>query len=105
MTGTTDTITVVRRVLLGTFFAVFFGSIIVNGIPVDRIAVLLWMLAAFMVSSVGRGKDDITLMLRDWLIIVVIYMAYDYSRGTADQWGIGVNYTRSLDAEAFLHSK
>jgi hypothetical protein len=102
MTGATDTITVVRRVLLGIFIAVFLGSIIIKGIPVDRIAVLLWMLAAFMVSSVGRGKDDISLMVRDWFIIVLIYMAYDYSRGTADQWGIGVNYTLPRDLDRLL---
>ena len=93
MTEVTDTVTVVRRALLGLFFAVFFASIIFKGIPVDRIAVLLWMLAAFMVSSVGRRKEDISLMVRDWMILVLIYMTYDYSRGTADQWGIGINYT------------
>ena len=102
MAGATDTIVVVRRILLGAFFVVFFGSIIFNGIPVDRIAVLLWMLAAFLVASVGRTKADVTLMIRDWFIIVVIYMAYDYSRGTADQWGIGVNYTLPRDIDRLL---
>jgi hypothetical protein len=55
-----------------------------------------------MVSSVGRRKDDIALMIRDWCIIVAIYMAYDYSRGTADQWGIGVNFTLPRDIDRFL---
>jgi hypothetical protein len=102
MNGVADTMVVVRRALLGIFFAVFIASIFINGIPVDRIAVLLWMLAAFMVSSVGRGKDDIALMIRDWCVIVAIYMAYDYSRGTADQWGIGVNFTLPRDIDRFL---
>ena len=102
MAGATDTIGVGRRILLGAFFVVFFGSIIFNGIPVDRIAVLLWMLTAFLVASVGRTKADVTLMIRDWFIIVVIYMAYDYSRGTADQWGIGVNYTLPRDIDRLL---
>lgn len=102
MIGVADTMTVVRRILLALFFAVFIASIFVNGIPVDRIAVLLWVLAAFMVSSVGRGKDDIALMIRDWFVIVAIYMAYDYSRGTADQWGIGVNFTLPRDIDRFL---
>jgi hypothetical protein len=102
MNGVADTMVVVRRALLGIFFAVFIASIFINGIPVDRIAVLLWMLAAFMVSSVGRRKDDIALMIRDWCVIVAIYMAYDYSRGTADQWGIGVNFTLPRDIDRFL---
>lgn len=102
MNGVADTMVVIRRALLGIFFAVFIASIFINGIPVDRIAVLLWMLAAFMISSVGRGKDDIALMIRDWFVIVAIYMAYDYSRGTADQWGIGVNFTLPRDIDRFL---
>jgi hypothetical protein len=102
MNGVANTVVVVRRALLGIFFAVFIASIFINGIPVDRIAVLLWMLAAFMVSSVGRKKDDIALMIRDWFVIVAIYMAYDYSRGTADQWGIGVNFTLPRDIDRFL---
>jgi hypothetical protein len=102
MNGVANTMVVVRRALLGIFFAVFIASIFINGIPVDRIAVLLWMLAAFMVSSVGRKKDDIALMIRDWFVIVAIYMAYDYSRGTADQWGIGVNFTLPRDIDRFL---
>jgi hypothetical protein len=41
-------------------------------------------------------------MIRDWFVIVAIYMAYDYSRGTADQWGIGVNFTLPRDIDRFL---
>jgi membrane-associated phospholipid phosphatase len=41
-------------------------------------------------------------MVRDWLVLVAVYMAYDYSRGTADQWGIGVNYTLLRDIDRFL---
>jgi membrane-associated phospholipid phosphatase len=31
-----------------------------------------------------------------------VYMAYDYSRGTADQWGIGVNYTLPRDIDRLI---
>ena len=81
---------------------VFFWSIFANGIPVDRIAVLLWMLAAFLIASIGRTRVEATQMVRDWLVLVAVYMAYDYSRGTADQWGIGVNYTLLRDIDRFL---
>ncbi|MEI8286136.1 MAG: hypothetical protein WCG15_02425, partial [Actinomycetes bacterium] len=80
----------VRRGLLGIYAAVFFWSLLKHGIPVDRIAVLLWMLAAFLISSIGRTRDEVKLMVRDWVVLVIIYMVYDYSRGTADQFGIGV---------------
>lgn len=60
------------------------------------------MLAAFGVSCVGRTKQDVKLMVRDWAVLVVIYMIYDYSRGTADQFGIGVNYTIPRDIDRFI---
>ena len=92
----------IRRVLLLTYGAVFFWSLIVNGIPVDRLAVLAWMLAAFIISGFGRTREDMRLMVRDWIALVVIYMIYDYSRGTADQLGIGVNYTLPRDIDRFM---
>ena len=93
-----------RRGALVAYFVVLLCSIVTWGIPVDRIAVLLWMLVAFAAASIGRGRDEIVQMMRDWVVLVAIYMAYDYSRGTADQWGIGVNYTllRDIDRLIFL---
>lgn len=104
MPATTGSHANLRRALLGVYAAVFFWSLIKHGIPVDRIAVLLWMLAAFAISSIGRTRDDVKLMVRDWVVLVIIYMIYDYSRGTADQFGIGVNYTipRNIDRFIFL---
>lgn len=102
MTGGHNTSARVRQVGLVAYFVVFFWSIFANGIPVDRIAVLLWMLAAFLIASIGRTRVEATQMVRDWLVLVAVYMAYDYSRGTADQWGIGVNYTLLRDIDRFL---
>lgn len=102
MSGVTNASATVRRGGLVAYFVVFFWSIFANGIPVDRIAVLLWMLVAFLVASIGRTRVEVTHMVRDWLVLVAVYMAYDYSRGTADQWGIGVNYTLLRDIDRFL---
>ena len=102
MTGGRSTSVQVRQFGLVSYFVVFFWSIFANGIPVDRIAVLLWMLAAFLIASIGRTRLEATQMVRDWLVLVAVYMAYDYSRGTADQWGIGVNYTLLRDVDRFL---
>ena len=91
-----------RPYVLLTYIAVFLWSIVEYGIPVDRIAVLLWMFGAFACASLGRNREQVIQMLRDWALMVVIYMAYDYSRGTADQWGIGVNYTALRDLDSFI---
>lgn len=93
---------VLRTYLLLIYVAVFLSSIVVYGIPVDRIAVLLWMLGSFGCASLGRSREQVIQMLRDWALLVIIYMAYDYSRGTADQWGIGVNYTALRDLDSLI---
>lgn len=91
-----------RRIGVSLYVAVFVWSVFTHGIPVDRIAVLLWMLGGFLAASIGRTRSDVLQMVRDWLVLVAIYMAYDYSRGTADQWGIGVNYTLLRDIDRFI---
>ncbi len=102
MTEQAESIVVVRKVLLSLYGGAFFWSLINHGIPVDRIAVLLWMLVAFGLSSIGRTRDEVRLMVRDWLVLVVIYMIYDYSRGSADELGIGVNYTIPRNIDRFI---
>ena len=84
------------------YITVFLWSIVTYGIPVDRIAVLLWMFGAFSCASLGRSHEQVIQLLRDWALMVFIYMAYDYSRGTADQWGIGVNYTALRDLDSLI---
>lgn len=94
----------IRRPLLGAYVLVFVWSVFAHGIPIDRLAVLAWMAGAFAVASLGRTRDEVVQMVKDWAAIVVVYMIYDYSRGTADQWGIPVNFTgpRDLDRLIFL---
>jgi membrane-associated phospholipid phosphatase len=60
------------------------------------------MLGGFAVASLGRTRDEIALMVRDWFVLVLIWMAYDYSRGTADQWGIPVSYEGPRDLDRLL---
>ena len=102
MKAAENSLGMLRPYILLTYIAVLLWSIVVYGIPVDRIAVLLWMFGAFTCASLGRNREQIIQLLRDWALIVVIYMAYDYSRGTADQWGIGVNYTALRDLDSLI---
>jgi hypothetical protein len=102
MSPTETTLGDFRRYALLAFVGVFLSSVFVYGIPVDRIAVLLWILGALLVSSIGRSRHDVQQLVRDWMILVIIYMAYDYSRGTADQWGIPVNFTLPRDIDRFF---
>lgn len=91
-----------RRVAVTAYLSAFVWSVFTFGIPIDRLVVLAWMAGGFAAASIGRTRAENSQMVRDWLVLVAIYMAYDYSRGTADQWGIDVNYTGPRDLDAFL---
>jgi len=101
MTQTIDW-NLIRRILLGGYVVVFLLSAKYNGIPLDRLAVLAWMFAAFAVATVGKKKHEVWLMMRDWFTLFTIYMLYDYSRGIADQLGMPVNYTWAHNIDKFL---
>ncbi|MFM8553744.1 MAG: phosphatase PAP2 family protein [Acidimicrobiales bacterium] len=94
----------VRRALLVTYSVALLWSIFVWGIPIDRLLVLAWMAVAFGLSAVGRSAGEVKQTARDWVALVAIYIAYDYSRGLADQLGVGVNYTllQKLDRILFI---
>jgi hypothetical protein len=100
--GANERLALARRLTVATYVAVFVWSVFAFGIPIDRLVVLAWMFGGFAAASIGRSKAETTQMVRDWLVLVAIYMAYDYSRGTADQWGIPVNYTGPRDLDSLL---
>lgn len=95
-------LTTVRRAVLVLYVAVFAWSLVEYGIPVDRLAVLAWMLGAFLCASVGLSGRDTRRMVGDWSVLVALYMAYDYSRGSADYFGPGVNRTLLIHADRLL---
>ncbi|MHB1089472.1 MAG: phosphatase PAP2 family protein [Ilumatobacteraceae bacterium] len=72
--------------------------------PVDRIAVVSWILAAFIFANVGKPIADQWRMLKDWSLFALLLFAYDYSRGLADQLGRPVDFTvtRNVDRALFL---
>lgn len=92
-----------RRALLTAYTIALLWSIFVWGLPIDRLLVLTWMGAAFGLGAVGRPAADLRRTFRDWLALVAIYIAYDYSRGMADQFGLPVNYSLpAVDRFLFL---
>ena len=72
------------------------------GVPVDRIAVTAWILAAFVFANVGRPWSAQRAMLRDWSIFAGMLFAYEYSRGLADQLGRPVAFTMLRDIDRAL---
>jgi hypothetical protein len=73
-----------------------------NGIPVQRELVILWTVGALACVSIGRPWRQIVRLAVDWLPIVAILLAYDFTRGTADSLGIGVHEKPMIEFDRFL---
>ena len=92
----------VRHVLTAVYCLIFLWSAKQFGLPVDRIAVVLWLLGALVCGNLGKPLREQLAMVRDWAILVGLLFAYEYSRGIADQLGTRVHMTAIRDVDRFL---
>lgn len=85
---------------------VYFAALVVwsanYGIPVQRELVILWTVGALACFSLGRPPRQILRLLVDWLPVVAILLAYDFTRGAADSLGIDVHWNAMIDFDRFL---
>jgi hypothetical protein len=94
--------TAVRRCALGLYFA-FLGAWSAHyGIPAQRELVVLWICGALACTTIGRDPRQILQLVLDWLPLVLVLAAYDFSRGAADSLGIGVHAHAMLDFDRFV---
>lgn len=93
---------VLRPYALGLYFAALVTWSAHYGIPVQRELVILWTCGALACASIGRPPREIVELLRDWLPLVAVLCAYDFSRGAADSLGIGVHYHPMADFDRAL---
>lgn len=82
----------VRPYALGLYFAALVAWSAHYGIPVQRELVVLWTCGALACVSIGRPPAQIAQLVFDWLPIVAVLAAYDFTRGAADSLGIGTHY-------------
>jgi membrane-associated phospholipid phosphatase len=93
---------VVRRCALVLYFAALGVWSAAYGIPAQRELVVLWICGALACASLGRHPREILQLIVDWLPIVVVLSAYDFSRGAADSLGIGVHVQPMIDFDRFV---
>ncbi len=92
----------VRRAAVGLYFVVLGAWAAYYGIPTQRELVVLWTCGALACASIGRPPRQALQLALDWLPIVVVLLAYDFSRGAADSFGIGVHTQVMIDVDEFL---
>jgi membrane-associated phospholipid phosphatase len=93
---------VVRRCVLGIYFVSLIAWSARYGVPVQRELVIAWVCGALACNSIGRHPREILQIVADWLPIVVVLCAYDFTRGAADSLGIGVHVHPMIDFDRFL---
>jgi membrane-associated phospholipid phosphatase len=94
--------TAVRRIALGIYFVVLIVWSAHYGIPVQRELVVAWTCGALLCVCLGRHPREVLQLLLDWFPIVAVLFAYDYTRGAADQLGIGVHVHPMIDFDKFV---
>lgn len=89
--------TAVRRCALGLYFVCLGAWSAHYGIPVQRELVIAWTCGALACASLGRHPRQILQLVLDWLPILLVLSAYDFTRGAADSLGIGVHAQAMID--------
>ena len=77
----------VRRCALGLYFVALVVWSATYGIPVQRELVIAWICGALACASIGRPPRQILQLVLDWLPIVAVLCAYDFSRGAPTRSG------------------
>jgi hypothetical protein len=72
------------------------------GIPVQRELVVAWVGGALACGLLGRPWGEVLRLVRDWLPMMILLSAYDFTRGAADSVGIGVHVHVMIDFDRFL---
>ncbi|HEY2174102.1 MAG TPA: phosphatase PAP2 family protein [Mycobacteriales bacterium] len=93
--------TIRRRAVVG-YALVLVIFIVTVGVPEDREGLLLWILAALGIRCLGRGWASFRRVLIDWLPFTAVLIAYDYTRGIADNLGIATHVIEPAHADMWL---
>src|SRR6476619_6206116 len=77
----------IRFVLIGLYGAAYVWWFIERGIIIDRSSVLLSVVLFLIVATIGRPWQDWLRLARDAGLFVLMWVAYDESRGIGDRLG------------------
>jgi hypothetical protein len=94
--------TTLRAVLLAGLVLAFAVTCSREGLPTDRVVLLGWVLAGLAAYAATDGLHRVGRLLVDWLPLAVVLLAYDASRGLADELGATVHVTEPAAADRWL---
>ena len=94
----------IRIAAVAAYVATYVWWFLTRGIIVDRISVSVSVVLFLIVCTIGRSWRDWLRLCRDAGLFVLMWLAYDESRGLADRVGmpIQVESVRNIDRFLFL---
>src|SRR3954470_4806052 len=92
----------VRWTALGAYTVVLISWSSTYGVPIGHDYVFGWIFIGLACASIGKSWRAIAHMLIDWGPLLLVVIAYDLSRGWADDLGLRVHFTPQLDADKLM---
>ena len=91
-----------RAGLVGAYVGVFCFSVYRRGVPFERVQVLAWIVGGLLVLTAGSSAGRVPRLVRDWLLLGVLFVAYDLSRGVAEELGMPVQIQMPITVDRAL---
>lgn len=92
-----------RLIMVACAFALYSFSL--GGLVFGREQLVLWIVITLVVANLGKPTSITIGAIKDWTPLVVMGLAYDYSRGAADtlgfptQWRLPIAFDEALFGE------
>lgn len=91
-------------VVVGLYLGVVIFWFNRHGVPLEREQVLAWLFGFVVIVQLTMAPTFVGVLraVRDWLLLGLLFLAYDYSRGAADWFGFPlqvqtpINFDRAL---------
>ena len=90
------------RIAVGAWAIGLVWFIFAQGFPFDRAYQTLWILSGLVLTSIGRGWRHVGRIFLDWIPLILVLYAYDYSRHFAEVLGRPVMIQPQIDWDRLL---
>lgn len=91
-----------RRLVPVLYFAVLFAYVAIEGVPLSRDTLLLWVGGALLAFSITDPRRFARGLLLDWVPFAAILFLYDLLRGYADGLLVAAHELPQLQADQWL---
>jgi membrane-associated phospholipid phosphatase len=92
----------IKAFLLTLYAVAFWYSVDHWGFPIDRELILLWLLGAMAIASLGRRWRELVKLVLEWIPLALVLIFYDYSRGFATTVNLPLHITPQITLDKII---